>query len=253
VGRLIAAPRSTLLAGRRAFVTGGAGGIGNTVARHFVAASAQVVIADRYATVHDSVATTGALDAIDFDACDEERVADAIARATQILGGIDVLAVCHGILEQRPMTDMTSAAWDRTIAVNLTSFAILNRAVLPAMIAQGGGRIINVASQLALKGGRDLTHYAAAKAGVIGMTKSLALEVAASNVLVNVIAPGPIQTPLFDELDDRWKEAKRKELPLQRIGLPDEVAPTAVLLASDPGGNLYTGQTLGPNGGDVMP
>lgn len=246
-------PQSTLLSGRRALVTGAAGGIGNAIATHFSAAGAHVVIADKSATVHDFVETTGASGALDFDACDEERVADAVAHTVRLLGGIDVLAVCHGILDQRPMVEMTSDAWDLMIAVNLTSFATLNRAVLPEMIAQSGGRIINVASQLALKGGRELAHYTAAKAGVIAMSKSLALEVAASNVLVNVIAPGPIETALFDELDGRWKQAKQEELPLRRFGLPDEVAPTAVLLASDPGGNLYTGQTLGPNSGDVMP
>ena len=102
-------------------------------------------------------------------------------------------------------------------------------------------------------GGPGFAHSAAAKAGVIGFTKSLALEVAKDNVLVNAIAPGPIETPLVGGISDDWKRAKAKELPLGRFGLADEVAPTAVLLASEPGGNLFVGQTLGPNSGDVMP
>jgi 3-oxoacyl-[acyl-carrier protein] reductase len=121
------------------------------------------------------------------------------------------------------------------------------------MLAQRWGRIINVASQLGIKGGAELTHYAAAKAGVIGFTKSLALEVSKDNVLVNAIAPGPIVTTLVDGLSPDWKTAKAKELPLGRFGLAEEVAPIAVLLASEPGGNLFVGQTLGPNSGDVMP
>jgi 3-oxoacyl-[acyl-carrier protein] reductase len=115
------------------------------------------------------------------------------------------------------------------------------------------GRIINIASQLAIKGGVGLTHYSAAKAGVVGLSKALALETAADNVLVNCIAPGPIETPLVEGISETWKTAKRAELPLGRFGTPAEVAPTALLLASDPGGNLFVGQTLGPNSGDVMP
>lgn len=118
---------------------------------------------------------------------------------------------------------------------------------------QKWGRIINISSQLGIKGGIGLSHYSAAKAGVIGLTKSLALELAPDNVLVNSIAPGPIETPLVDGISESWKAAKRAELPLGRFGRPEEVAPAAILLASDPGGNLFVGQTLGPNSGDVMP
>jgi 3-oxoacyl-[acyl-carrier protein] reductase len=113
--------------------------------------------------------------------------------------------------------------------------------------------VINLASQLAIKGGVSLSHYSAAKAGVIGLTKSLALEVASAGVLVNAIAPGPIETPMVDGISAQWKREKMAELPLGRFGRPEEVAPTAVLLASSPGGDLYVGQTLGPNSGDVMP
>ena len=113
--------------------------------------------------------------------------------------------------------------------------------------------IINISSQLGIKGGVELTHYCAAKAGVIGFTKALSLEVAKHNVLVNAIAPGPIETPLVEGISQDWKNDKAKELPLRRFGTAEEVAPVAVLLASEPGGNLFVGQTLGPNSGDVMP
>jgi 3-oxoacyl-[acyl-carrier protein] reductase len=121
------------------------------------------------------------------------------------------------------------------------------------MIERGEGRVINVASQLGIKGGRGLAHYSAAKAGVLGLTKALALEVAEHGVLVNAIAPGPVHTAMVAGITEEWKAAKQAELPLGRFGVPEEVAPTAVLLAGSPGGNLYVGQTLGPNSGDVMP
>ena len=98
-----------------------------------------------------------------------------------------------------------------------------------------------------------MSHYAAAKAGVIAFTKSLALELSQYNVLVNAIAPGPFETAMVAGLTEEWKSAKMRELPLGRFGQPEEVAPTALFLASDPSGNLFVGQTLGPNSGDVMP
>ncbi len=121
------------------------------------------------------------------------------------------------------------------------------------MVRRRAGRIINVSSQLGIKGGADLAHYCAAKAGILGLTKSLALEVAPYNITVNSIAPGPIETLLTAGSDPDKGEALLARLPLGRYGQPHEVAPTAVLLASEPDGNLYTGQTLGPNSGDVMP
>jgi len=242
-------PHSQLLDGRRALVTGAASGIGRAVAEHFLAAGATVVLADRDAAVKGVAEDLGASKGLVFDATSERQVQDAVGS----LDGVDVLVTSHGILTQSPLAEMPTETWQQTLDVDLTSVFLLNRSVLPGMLGQGRGRIINVASQLGIKGGESLAHYAAAKAGVIAMTKSLALEVSSRGVLVNAIAPGPIETPLVDGIDEDWKAAKRLELPLGRFGVPDEVAPTAVLLASDPGGNLYVGQVLGPNSGDVMP
>lgn len=246
-------PQSTLLAGRTALVTGAASGIGRAIAAHFLAAGARVVLADRAESVIGAAADLGAAGALVVDATDEQQVADAVAKATAVLGRIDVLVTSHGILTQSPLVQMPLAQWRETLDVDLASVFLCNRAVLPGMLAAGDGRIINVASQLGIKGGASLAHYAAAKAGVIAMSKSLALEVSSRGVLVNAIAPGPIETPLLDGVEEDWKVAKRAELPLGRFGTADEVAPTAVLLASDPGGNLFVGQVLGPNSGDVMP
>jgi 3-oxoacyl-[acyl-carrier protein] reductase len=230
-----------VLAGRTALVVGGGSGIGRAIAEAFTAAGADVVAADRKNAQ------------VVIDVTDEESVRTAVAEASARLGRIDVLVNSAGILTESPLVEMDLATWSATLAVDLTGVFLCCRHVVPGMVERGFGRVINIASQLGIKGGRDLTHYSAAKAGVIGLTKSLALEVAAHGVLVNAIAPGPIETPLVEGITEEWKAAKRKELPLGRFGLPEEVAPTAVLLASDPGGNLFVGQTLGPNSGDVMP
>jgi 3-oxoacyl-[acyl-carrier protein] reductase len=246
-------PQTTLLSGRTAMITGAASGIGRAIAAHYLAAGARVVLADRATTVVETAGELGADDGLVFDATDEQQVSDAVDAAGAVLGRIDILVTSHGILTQSPLADMPLKQWQETLDIDLTSVFLLNRAVVAGMLDQGGGRIINVASQLGLKGGESVAHYAAAKAGVIAMTKSLALEVSSRGVLVNAIAPGPIETPLLAGIDDDWKAAKRAELPLGRFGTADEVAPTAVLLASDPGGNLFVGQVLGPNSGDVMP
>jgi 3-oxoacyl-[acyl-carrier protein] reductase len=228
---------ATGLTGRRVLVIGGGSGIGAAVADAFRAEGSVVVTADlRAADLH-------------VDVTDESSVAAMAAAA----GPIDVLVNSAGILTQSPLVEMSLAQWQETIDIDLTGVFLACRHVVPGMVERGWGRVINIASQLALKGGVDLTHYSAAKAGVLGLTKALALEVASAGVLVNAIAPGPVETPLVEGITEDWKVAKRAELPLGRFGVPAEVAPTAVLLASDPGGNLYVGQTLGPNSGDVMP
>ncbi len=229
--------------GRAVVVTGGASGIGKAIAEAFTANGDRVAVLDR----------SGAAGSIAVDVSDEASVKAAFAAARSQLGSIDILVNSAGLLTESPLEDMTLAMWNETIAVDLTGVFLCCREVVGEMRQQKWGRIINIASQLGIKGGTGLSHYSAAKAGVVGLTKALALETAADNVLVNSIAPGPIETPLVDGISEEWKAAKRAGLPLLRFGLAAEVAPTALLLASDPGGNLYVGQTLGPNSGDVMP
>lgn len=229
--------------GRTVVVTGGASGIGRAIAEAFRSHGDRVVVLDR---------SDGA-DVIRVDVSEEDSVRSAFSSVREQFGTVDVLVNSAGLLTEAPVEDMDLAAWNETIRVDLTGVFLCCREVLQPMRAQRWGRIINVASQLGIKGGVGLAHYSAAKAGVIGFTKALALEAAPGNVLVNSIAPGPIETPLVEGISEDWKKAKRAELPLGRFGTPAEVAPTALLLASDPGGNLFVGQTLGPNSGDVMP
>ncbi|GAB3650460.1 SDR family NAD(P)-dependent oxidoreductase [Zhihengliuella somnathii] len=243
-----------LLEGRTALVTGAASGIGLATARHLAAAGARVALADRNTDVHQLAAELGGGSAVglEFDAEDEGSMIALVRDADAALGHIDTLVTSHGINTESPLHAMTTAQWNQMLQIDLTSVFVLCREVLGGMRERGDGRIINVASQLGQKGAAGMSHYAAAKAGVIAMTKSLALEVSADGVLANCIAPGPIETPLVDAISEDWKAAKRKELPLGRFGRVDEVAPTAVMLASSPFGDIYVGQTLGPNSGDVM-
>jgi 3-oxoacyl-[acyl-carrier protein] reductase len=242
------------LSGQSALVTGGASGIGRAIAQAFTQAGARVVVLDRDAGQARAAAEAiGASGAVGADVTNEADVVAAVAAAEEQLGPIGILVNSAGVLTESPLTRMSLRQWQETIDIDLTGVFLMCRHVVPGMVARRHGRVINIASQLAIKGGTSLTHYSAAKAGVIGLTKSLALEVAPHGVLVNAIAPGPIETPLTAGISLEWKQAKQRELPLGRFGRPEEVAPTAVLLASSPGGDLYTGQTLGPNSGDVMP
>lgn len=243
-----------ILTNQLALVVGGAGGIGAGIAEAFCAEGAAVVIADRDAGAANAAAErVGAAGGVGLDVRSEVSVDAAVDHVVAAHGRIDILVNSAGVLTESPLVEMSLQQWQETIDVDLTGVFLCCRAVVPHMIEQRSGRIINIASQLGIKGGRGMAHYSAAKAGVLGLTKALAQEVAEYGVLVNAVAPGPIETGMVAGITEEWKAAKRAELPLGRFGLPQEVAPTAVLLASSPGGNLYVGQTLGPNSGDVMP
>jgi 3-oxoacyl-[acyl-carrier protein] reductase len=242
------------LTGRVALVIGGAGGIGAAIAEAFCAEGAIVVVADHRAQeAEEKARAVGAAGSVALDVTSQASVDAAVQEVLATHGHIDVLVNSAGILNEAPLVEMSVMQWQETIDVDLTGVFLACRAVIPLMIERGEGRVINVASQLGIKGGRGLTHYSAAKAGVLGLTKALALEVAEHGVLVNAIAPGPVHTAMVAGMTEEWKAAKQAELPLGRFGVPEEVAPTAVLLAGSPGGDLYVGQTLGPNSGDVMP
>jgi 3-oxoacyl-[acyl-carrier protein] reductase len=167
-------------------------------------------------------------------------------------GRIDVLVNNAGILTRAPLATMTDETWDETMDSNLRSVFLVTRAVLPHMLERGSGKIINVSSQLGQKGLAGHVHYAAAKAAIIGFTRALAREVGPGGVHVNGIAPGVVETDLIGPVTDELRRARTAPMALGRMGVPDDVAPTAVFLASDDS-SYYAGQTLCPNGGDLMP
>jgi 3-oxoacyl-[acyl-carrier protein] reductase len=245
------------LDGKVAVVTGGARGIGGEIATALAAEGADVVIADVLdaevaAPVLSSVAESGRRSLLlQTDVSDERQVRAMVDAALAEFGRIDILVNNAGVVGQVAFAELEVSEWDRVMSVNLRGVFLCTRFVLPGMLERGHGKIINVASQLGQIGGIEMVHYSASKAGVIGLTKALAREVSSQGIHVNAIAPGPILTEMMAQETEEWAARKLAELPMARFGEVQEVAPTAVFLASDDS-SYYVGQTLCPNGGDVM-
>jgi 3-oxoacyl-[acyl-carrier protein] reductase len=241
---------------RVSLVTGAGSGIGRAIAEKLAREEERVVVNDlEQASAEEVVAgieeSGGEATSASGDVSDPEDVGRMVERAREAFGPIEVLVNNAGYGQQKPFVELTVEDFDRMIGVHLRGTFLCTSAVLPGMLAAGRGVIVNVASQLGQIGGVELSHYSAAKAGIIGLTKSLAREVSAQGVRVNAVAPGPINTELVLSLSEEWRRNKAAELPLGRFGEPWEVAETVAFLASE-GAALYVGQTLGPNSGDVM-
>jgi 3-oxoacyl-[acyl-carrier protein] reductase len=242
------------LADRIAIVTGAASGIGRGIAVLYAEEGADVAIVDRNA---DGAARTAAAVkergrrslSVAADVGQEADVATAFATIIDQFGAPDILVNNAGIASVSLLEQMTAAMWDEMIRINLRSVFLCTRAVLPAMRSKNYGRIINISSQLAHKGAAGMAHYAAAKAGILGLTRSLSYEVAADNIVVNAICPGPIDTPM--KLPAEWASKKQSELVVNRQGRVEEITPTALLLACEEA-SFYIGATFNPNGGDIM-
>ena len=243
------------LQGRTALITGAATGIGRATALMFAQAGARVIVnhwrqADEaQALVSQIVAAGGDALAIEADVSD----AAAVQAMADAVGAVDVLVNNAGIIQEKAFLDTTEADWDRMLGTDLKSVFLVCRAVLPGMVARGGGAIVNIASDLGILGRERYAPYCAAKAGVIGLTKSLAREFAPQHTRVNAIAPGPVATAMvsLEHMSAEWVE-KELAIPQHRLGEPEEIAASALFLASDLS-RFYTGQVLGPNGGSVMP
>ena len=242
------------LDGRVAIVTGAATGLGRGIALLYAAEGADVAVLDRNGAGAEQVAVAirdlgRRAVAVPVDVGDEAGVKAAIAQSVAVLGPPDILVNNAGIATVSLLEDMPTALWDEMIRINLTSLFYCIRAVLPHMRARQYGRIINISSQLAHKGGEGMAHYAAAKAGVLGLTRSLAYEVTRDNIAVNAICPGPLYTDM--RLPPEWAAKKQSELIIGRQGHVSEIAPTALLLATEEAA-YYVGATFNPNGGDIM-
>lgn len=245
------------LKGRRALVTGGSRGIGAAICELFARHGARLAVFhfndEANAEKLEKKMSVGGYELHSFncDVADEGAVCGTVAEVRRLMGGIDIVVNCAGIGGDKPFSEISVSDWDRMLNVHLRGTFLVTQAFFSDMVEQRWGRIINIASQLAYKGAPGLAHYCAAKAGVVGFTRALSYEGAPHNVMVNAIAPGPVETDLLMGLSDDWRAMKQAQLPIGRFGLVDEIAPTALLLASAAGA-FYSGQTLSPNGGDVM-
>tara|TARA_B100000787_G_C16194825_1_gene299995 strand:+ start:2727 stop:3473 length:747 start_codon:yes stop_codon:yes gene_type:complete len=246
----------TRLANHCAVVTGAGAGIGKAIAIRLAQEGAWIVVNDLYlnraeATAAHIIKAGGTALAIAGDVSDPVDVDRAYDLGEAAWGRITLSINNAGIVNQSLLAEMELADFDRMIAVHLRGCFICCRRAIGSMVEAGSGCIINIASQLGQVGGVELSHYAAAKAGIIGLTKSLAREVSGKGVRVNAVAPGPIKTDLVMALSEDWRKAKAAELPLGYFGVPEDVAGSVAFLASEDA-KIYVGQTLGPNSGDVM-
>jgi len=241
------------LTGRTAFVTGSTRGIGLAVARALHEAGARVAIVGRDASRAVAVAAdlgeraTG----VGCDVADRAQVEAAIAAAEAALGPIDVLVNNAGVTRDNILLRLTDEDWDAVLDANLKGAFFTIRAVIKGMMKRRAGRIINITSVVGLTGNKGQANYAASKAGLIGLTKSVAKEYAARGVLANCIAPGFIETDMTAALPSEARTALLEDIALGRLGRPEDIAAAVLFLASDLA-SYITGQVLVVDGGMVI-
>jgi 3-oxoacyl-[acyl-carrier protein] reductase len=245
-----------MLTGKVAVVTGGSRGIGRSIALDLAKEGAKVVLfyAGNHAAAEETTAAITALGteaaALQVNVADSEQVDLAFKQVIKQFGRIDILVNNAGITRDNLLMRIKEEDWDQVIDTNLKGVFLCCKAVIRPMMKQRGGRIINISSVVGVSGNPGQANYVAAKAGVIGITKTMAKEFASRNITVNAIAPGFIQTDMTSVLDEKVKEATLASIPLGRYGAAEEVASTVSFLASDKA-SYITGQTIHVDGGLV--
>jgi 3-oxoacyl-[acyl-carrier protein] reductase len=241
------------LTGKTALVTGASGGIGEAVARALHAQNATVVLhgtrAEKLEALQKDLGARAFALAVDLS--DRDAVAGLVDAASALAGPISILVNNAGITRDGLLMRMKDDDWDSVLEVNMTASMSLCRAAMRGMMKARTGRIISISSVVGVTGNAGQTNYAASKAGMIGFSKSLAAEVASRGLTVNVVAPGFIETPMTDVLDESQKSALLTRVPAGRLGHADEIAATVAFLASDEAAYI-TGATLHVNGGMAM-
>jgi len=242
------------LTGKTALVTGASGGIGGAIAKALHAQGAKVVLSGTRAEALEVLKVELGERAFTATAnLSDIASVEALPKAAEAAAGapIDILVNNAGITKDNLFMRMKDDEWDQVIAVNLTAAFRLSRAVLRGMMKKRWGRIVQISSVVGATGNPGQGNYAAAKAGLVGMTKSLAAEVASRNITVNAVAPGFIQTAMTEVLTDQQKEMISQRIPAGRMGMPNEIAAAVVYLASEEAAYV-TGETIHINGGMAM-
>ena len=241
------------LTGLNALVTGATGGLGGAMARALHAQGATVALSGTRAAALEALAGElgGRVHVLPCNLGDKAQVEALVPAAEAAMGQVDILVNNAGITRDGLFMRMKDEDWDEVLAVNLTSSFRLSRACLKGMMKRRFGRIVSITSVVGVTGNPGQGNYAASKAGMIGMSKSLAAEVASRNITVNCVAPGFIQSPMTDALNEKQKEAIMGTIPAGRLGEGTDVAAAVVYLASREAAYV-TGQTLHVNGGMAM-
>ena len=241
------------LEGQTALVTGATGGIGGAIARTLRQNGARIAISGTRKEALDALAAElgGDVAVLPCNLSDSAAVDALVPAAEAAFGQLDILVNNAGITRDNLFMRMKDEEWDQVLAVNLTAAFRLSRACLRGMMKRRHGRIISITSVVGVTGNAGQGNYAATKAGLIGMSKSLAQEVASRSITVNCVAPGFIETPMTDALNEKQREGILANVPAGRLGTPDEIAAAVAFLASREAGYV-TGQTLHVNGGMAM-
>jgi len=242
--------------GRVALITGASRGIGEAIARRLAAEGASIVAAARTAEALEKVvgeirSAGGKAAAVPLDLTDPASIEEGVRSAVAEHGQIDVLVNNAGVTDDNLMLRMSKEAWDKVLATNLTGAFLLTQAVVKGMLRRRYGRIVNVASIVGLMGNAGQANYAASKAGLVGLTKSVAREFASRDITCNAVAPGFIATAMTGKMTDAARETLSGQIPLGRLGSPDDVAAAVAFLASEDA-SYVTGTVLNVSGGLYM-
>ncbi len=241
------------LSGKTALITGATGGIGGEIARALHKQGATVAVSGtRKEKLDELAAELGErVHVLPCNLSEPEEVNQLVATAERAMGGLDILVNNAGLTRDTLAMRMKDDDWEKVLEVNLTAAFRLSRAAIKGMMKRKRGRIINISSVVAQTGNAGQANYISSKAGLIGMSKGLATEVASRNITVNCVAPGFIETAMTDALNEKQREATLSRVPAERLGTPAEVAACVAFLASDEAGYV-TGHTLHANGGMAM-
>jgi 3-oxoacyl-[acyl-carrier protein] reductase len=242
--------------GRIALVTGASRGIGEAIAKRLASEGATVLAAARTAdalarVVAEIEAAGGRASALALDLADTASIEAAVQSALAAHGEIHVLVNNAGVTEDNLVLRMSRQAWDRVLGTNLTGVFLLTQAVVKGMVRKRYGRIVNVTSVVGLMGNAGQANYAASKAGLVGLTKSVARELASRNITCNAVAPGFIATAMTEKMTDEAKAKMTGQIPLERLGTPEDVAAAVAYLASEEA-SYVTGTVINVSGGLYM-